>query len=216
MLTFNTRVAALCLVTSIAIAPGARAQWAVVDVGAITQLMQQVQAMQQQLATARGQLQSAQQALQAMTGNRGMEGLLGDTPRNYLPTDWTQVTRALQRPGSGGYAGLSADVHAAIAANAVLSPQRLATLSSSDRQQIQAARQWGALQQALARGVLETHTVERVRRQHRCVVNRHAFRVDVFRDDGNHRGLLARQAYAGHGVFEEFAELRGACERANR
>ncbi len=154
MVTLNTRVAALCLVASITIAPAAKAQWAVIDVGAITQLMQQVQAMQQQLATARGQLQSAQQALQAMTGNRGMERLLGDTPRNYLPTDWAQVTSALQGTGSGGYAGLSAEVHAAIAANALLSPRRLATLSSSDQQQIQAARQWSALQQALAHEAL--------------------------------------------------------------
>lgn len=154
MLSLNTRVAALCLVASIAIAPAARAQWAVIDVGAITQLVQQVQAMQQQLATARGQLQSAQQALQAMTGNRGMERLLGDTSRNYLPTDWAQVTRALQGQGSSGYAGLSADVRDAITANTVLSPRRLATLSSSDQQQIQAARQWSALQQALAHEAL--------------------------------------------------------------
>ena len=47
--------------------PAARAQWAVIDAGAIAQLIQEVQTMAQQLATARAQLQSAQQTLQAMT-----------------------------------------------------------------------------------------------------------------------------------------------------
>jgi type IV secretion system protein VirB5 len=137
-----------------AIAPAARAQWAVVDVGAITQLIQEVQTMEQQLATARGQLLSAQQSLQAMTGGRGMERLLAGTPRNYLPTNWAQMTGALQGRGTGGYAGLSADVQSAIAANAVLSPQQLAALSSADQRQILAARQWSALQQAVAHEAL--------------------------------------------------------------
>jgi type IV secretion system protein VirB5 len=154
MLTLNTRSIAVCLAASIAIAPAARAQWAVIDVPAIAQLVQEVQTMQQQLATAREQLQSARQALQFMTGDRGMERLLSGTTRNYLPSNWAQVTSALQGRGSGGYAGLSADVQSAIAANAVLSPQRLATLSPAEQRQIQAERQWSAMQQALAREAL--------------------------------------------------------------
>lgn len=154
MLTLNTRSIAVCLAASIAIAPAARAQWAVIDVPAIAQLVQEVQTMQQQLATARQQLQSAQQALQFMTGDRGMERLLSGTTRNYLPSNWAQVTSALQGRGPSGYAGLSADVQSAIAANAVLSPQRLATLSPAEQRQIQAERQWSAMQQALAREAL--------------------------------------------------------------
>jgi type IV secretion system protein VirB5 len=154
MLTLNNRLRIVCLVASIAVAPAARAQWAVVDAPAIVQLIQEVQTMNQQLATARNQLVSAQQALQAMTGDRGMEGLLGGTTRNYLPANWTQVTGALQARGAGGYAGLSADVQNAIATNAVLSPQTLATLSPGDQQQIVAARQWSAMQQALAHEAL--------------------------------------------------------------
>ncbi len=143
-----------CLTASIAIAPpAARAQWAVIDVGAIAQLIQEVQTMAQQLATARAQLQSAQQTLQAMSGDRGMEGLLAGTQRNYLPTNWTQITGVSQGQGTG-YAGLSADVQSAISANAVLSPQQLATLSSADQRQIQAARQWSAVQQAVAHEAL--------------------------------------------------------------
>jgi type IV secretion system protein VirB5 len=142
------------LVISLAIAPASRAQWAVVDVPATLQLIQEVETMRQELATARNQLQSAQQTLQAMTGDRGMERLLGGTQRNYLPTNWPQMISTLQGPGSGGYAGLSADVQSAISTNAVLSPQRLATLSTTDQQQIQAARQWTAMQQALAHEAL--------------------------------------------------------------
>jgi type IV secretion system protein VirB5 len=154
MFTLDTRLIAVCLTASTAIAPAARAQWAVIDVPAIAQLVQEVQTMQQQLATARQQLQSTQQALQVMTGDRGMGRLLAGTTRNYLPSNWTQVTSAMQGKGSSGYAGLSADVQSAIAANAVLSPQRLATLSPADQRQIQAARQWSAMQQALAHEAL--------------------------------------------------------------
>lgn len=154
MLTLNARLAAVCLAASIAITPAAHAQWAVIDVPAIAQLIQEVQTMQQQLATARSQLQSAQQALQAMTGDRGMGRLLGAAAPNYLPSNWSQVMSALQVRGASGYAGLSADVQSVIVANAVLSPQRLSTLSSVDQQQIQAVRQWSAMQQALAHQAL--------------------------------------------------------------
>jgi type IV secretion system protein VirB5 len=154
MLTRNIRFGLMCAAASMAITPAARAQWAVIDVPAIAQLVQEVQTMQQQLTIARNELQSTQQTLQAITGNRGMAGLLGGTNRNYLPANWTQVTGALQASGAGGYAELSADVQSATAANAVLSPQRLATLSPADQQQIQASRQWSAMQQALAHEAL--------------------------------------------------------------
>ena len=146
----NIRLASVCLLMSMAISPAARAQWAVVDAPAIVQLIQQVQNMEKQLMIAANQLQTAQQGLQAMTGNRGMDRLLGGTQRNYLPVNWTQLTDAVQRQGTSGYPGLSRDVRDAMAANAVLSPQRLAALSPGDQQQIQAARQAAALQQALS------------------------------------------------------------------
>jgi type IV secretion system protein VirB5 len=87
-----------------------------------------------------------------MTGDRGMEQLLSGTVRNYLPSNWTQVTGALQ--GSGGFSALSADVQGIITANAVLSPQRLATLSPGGQQLIQNSRQWSAMQQALSHQAL--------------------------------------------------------------
>jgi type IV secretion system protein VirB5 len=154
MFGVNSRVSVLCLAVLLGTAPAARAQWAVVDAPAIVQLIQEVQTMRQQLATARDQLQSAQQAFQAMTGNRGMAGLLAGTPRNYLPSNWSQVTGAMRGSGAAGYPGLTTDVQSAMTANAVLSPERLATLSVPDQRQILAARQWNAMQQALSHEAL--------------------------------------------------------------
>jgi type IV secretion system protein VirB5 len=142
-----------CLLTAITAVPTAQAQWAVIDAPAIVQLIQQVQNAEQQLATARNQLLQAQQALQTMTGSRGMEQLLSGTVRNYLPNDSAQLSSALQG-GSSGYGPLSADVQNLIAANTVLSPQQLAVLPTSGQQLIQAERQWRAMQQALAHQAL--------------------------------------------------------------
>jgi type IV secretion system protein VirB5 len=128
--------------------PAARAQWAVIDVSAIAQLMHEVETMEQQLLTAQSQLQQAKLALQSMTGNRGMQQLLSGTLRNYLPTSAGELASAQQ--GSGAYSGLAFDVRSAINANAVLSPAQLSTLSAADQRQISAARQAVALRQALA------------------------------------------------------------------
>ncbi len=129
MLNRNIGLAAGWLMIAIATAQEARAQWAVVDAPATAQLIQQVQNMQKQLAIAGSQLQSTQLSLQAMTGGRGMGQLLGGITRNYLPANWTQVTNAAQGQRTSGYPGLSADVQGAIGANAILSQQRLSTLS---------------------------------------------------------------------------------------
>jgi type IV secretion system protein VirB5 len=151
MRRFKVRMLAACIV-SLAAVPAAWAQWAVVDVPATVQLIQEVQTTAQQLQTAKDQLLQAQQALQTMTGNRGMQQLLSGTVRNYLPSNWTQVTGVLQ--GSGGFSALSANVQGIVTANAILSPQRLATLSPGGQQLIQNSRQWSAMQQALSQQAL--------------------------------------------------------------
>lgn len=130
----------------------AHAQWAVIDAPAIIQLVQQVQTMEQELQTARDQLTQAKQALQTMTGDRGMEQLLSGTVRNYLPSSWAQLTSAMQ--GAGGISGLSSEVRNAMLTNAVLSPQQLSLLSGAHQQRIIAARQAAALQQALSEEAL--------------------------------------------------------------
>src|ERR1700733_9738557 len=101
-------------------APAAHAQWAVIDVGSIAQLLNQIQIMEQELKTAQSDLAQAQQAYQSATGSRGMQSLLSGTQRNYLPANWVQVQGALN--GGSGYGSLSAGIKASIAANAVLSP----------------------------------------------------------------------------------------------
>lgn len=152
MRSLKVRVVVACIIAWFAAAPAADAQWAVVDAPAIVQLIQEVQTTAQQLQTAKDQLLQARQALQTMTGDRGMEQLLSGTVRNYLPSTWTQVTGALQ--GSAGFSVLSAEAQSIVTANAVLSPQRLATLSPSAQQLIQNSRQWSAMQQALSHQAL--------------------------------------------------------------
>ena len=134
--------------------PTAHAQWAVVDAPAIVQLIQEVQTTAQQLATAKAQLLQAEQALQTMTGDRGMGQLLNGIVRNYLPSNWTQVSRVLQ--GTGGFSALSTDVQSVMSTNAVLSPQRLANLPAGGQQLIQSERQWSAMQQALSHQALSS------------------------------------------------------------
>jgi type IV secretion system protein VirB5 len=142
------------LVASMLEVPTAHAQWAVVDAPAIVQLIQEVQTTAQQLATAKNQLLQAQRALQTMTGDRGMEQLLSGTNRNYLPSNWTQVSGVLQ--GTGGFSALSTDVQSVMSTNAVLSPQRMATLPAGGQQLIQSERQWSAMQQALSHQALSS------------------------------------------------------------
>jgi type IV secretion system protein VirB5 len=144
---------AILAASMLQIAP-ARAQWAVVDAPAIMQLIQQVQTTAQQLTTAKAQLSQAEQALQTMTGDRGMAQLLSGTNRNYLPGDWMQVRSVLQ--GAGGFGALSTDVQTMLSANAILSPQRLASLPPSGQQLIQSDRQWSAMEQALSHQALSS------------------------------------------------------------
>jgi type IV secretion system protein VirB5 len=139
----------------IAAAPAARAQFAVIDVAAVTQLLTQVHTLEQQLVAARGHLAQAQAEFQSMTGRRGMERLLSGTERNYLPADWLQLERALQGTSSA-YATLSADLRSLVGANALLSAQRAAALSAGGAQQVRSGRESAAILQVIARQALGT------------------------------------------------------------
>lgn len=136
-----------------AISP-AHAQWAVVDVGAIAQLIEQVATLREQLDTARNQLTQAQQQYQSMTGGRGMEQLLAGTVRNYLPPDWQALEAALNGL-QGSYSGLAGQLDAMIDANAVLTPDQIARISIQERGQLEAARKSAALLQVTSRRALE-------------------------------------------------------------
>jgi type IV secretion system protein VirB5 len=112
----------------------AHAQWAVVDVGAIAQLVRQVATLEQQLQNAEQQLGQAREQYRSTTGGRGMQNLLGGIQRNYLPASWDQLGSALAVP-----------IRATVNANAVLSPAQLAALSPAERQHLGAARTNAAL-----------------------------------------------------------------------
>ena len=135
--------------------PVAHAQFAVIDVAAIAQLVSQLQTLEQQLATAKADLSQAQSAYQSTVGGRGMEQLLSGTNRNYLPPTWSSLQGSFQS-GGGTYSGLSSDLTAAVNTNAIVSPQRLSGSSSAAQRQVQSDRQTVALLQAVSHEALAT------------------------------------------------------------
>jgi type IV secretion system protein VirB5 len=140
--------------TLIGVCPASRAQFAVIDVGTITQLIKEVGTLEQQLQTAERTLANAQQQFQAITGNRGMQNLLSGTNRNYLPSTWSQLAAAITQTG-GAYQALSIGTQSLMVANAVLTPQQVSALSPAEQTQLQAARQSAALLQSTSRQALD-------------------------------------------------------------
>jgi type IV secretion system protein VirB5 len=136
-------------------APAAQAQFAVIDVGAITQLIAQVELLQNQLTTAQAHLAQARTEYASITGARGMEQLLSGTPRNYLPTNWAALQSVMQG-GGGQYGGLGGGVSATVAVNSIVPDSMLALLPDAYRKQIQERRLLTSLQQNLARQALQT------------------------------------------------------------
>lgn len=149
----QVRLSLLCGLVLLTGAPMSQAQFAVIDVGAIAQLIEQVATMADQLSTARNHLRQAQQEFQAMTGSRGMEQLLSGTQRNYLPSTWAELDAAVNQV-STAYQTLSAGVQQLVAANTVMTSQQVASLSSSQRSQLEAARRNAAMLQVTTREAL--------------------------------------------------------------
>jgi type IV secretion system protein VirB5 len=128
----------------------ALAQFAVIDVGAITQLIAQVKQLEAALQVAQSTLTQAQQAYSAITGGRGMQLLLSGVNRNYLPGSWAQLVGA-QTGASGLYGILGSDVTATIQRNAILTPNTTASFSAAENAQLVARRGAVALQESLTR-----------------------------------------------------------------
>ena len=141
-------------VTGLLLAPQANAQFAVIDIGAITQLITEVEILQDQLTTARAHLAQAQAEYESITGGRGMEQLLTGAPRNYLPTNWADLQAVMQ--GGGGFGGLGGGVTATLAINSILPDASLALLPIEVRKEIEERRRLTALQQNLTRQALQT------------------------------------------------------------
>jgi type IV secretion system protein VirB5 len=135
--------------------PLAHAQFAVIDVASIVQLVRQITTMEQQLTTLESQLRQAEQQYQAITGDRGMENLLAGINRNYLPTDWASLMAAVNQTGNA-YPALAAGVLNNLNANAVLSPAQVAMLSGAQQAQLLADRQTVALLEATVQQALST------------------------------------------------------------
>ena len=135
--------AVLVLLTEMATVAPSHAQFAVIDVGAITQLILEVQQLEQALQVAQATLTQAQQAYAAITGGRGMQNLLAGLIRNYLPTNWNQLL--------SGAGALGADVAATIERNAILTPDITGTFSPGEIAALKARRSATALNEALAR-----------------------------------------------------------------
>jgi type IV secretion system protein VirB5 len=134
-------------------APAAHAQFAVIDVASIAQLIQQIQLMEQALSTAQGELHQAEATYQAITGARGMESLLSGIQRNYMPTSSSELQALLNQRGTQ-YPLLASSMHSSLAANAVLTPQQLGALPPDSAAHLQAVRRTTALLQAVAADAL--------------------------------------------------------------
>ena len=146
----------LACLAGLTITPPSRAQWAVVDVGAITQLIQQVNYWKQQIQAMSSQLNQLQSTYNAMTGSRGMQNLLPQTAqqRNYLPTNWQGLVSTLNGL-SGTYGALSVLLNSTLSTNAILTPAQLARLSPQEQTQLQSSRNSAALMQATSQQALQ-------------------------------------------------------------
>ena len=137
---------------ALTVSSGAFAQWPVIDVNAIGQLLRQISMLEQEVQTAERTLMQAEQQYQAITGPRGMQNLLFGVNRNYLPTNFTQLWGA--GSSTGTYVGLG--VAGLMASNAVLTPQQVSALPVPEQTYVQSGRQSAALLQGTTRQALDT------------------------------------------------------------
>ncbi len=142
-----------CVLAMTAIAASARvdAIIPVTDVGAIMQLIMQLQTLEQEVETARQTLDQARSEYQSMTGGRGMERLLSGVDRNYLPSTWADI-QSLQ----GSATALAAAVRQKTAAATVLTQEQLGALAPEARQSLEADRRSVAVLQTLSQQALAT------------------------------------------------------------
>lgn len=101
MKRFSSAVAD-CVLLLLATTGAANAVMPVIDVAALKQLAQEITAWDEQLRGMRLQLAQLQQTTSALTGSRGMERLLRQSPAawNYLPIDWTGLANVTAGGGS--------------------------------------------------------------------------------------------------------------------
>lgn len=144
-----------CILSAVCflVMPVAYPQLAVIDSASVSQLVTQAGMLQEQLATAQGQLARADEQLRALQGARGMEQLLSGTLRNYLPSQWSQLQQLIlaREPA---YAALSRELVSLLDANMILPETYLVKFSPQARGHIQATRQHAAMLQVLSHEAL--------------------------------------------------------------
>ena len=131
----------VALFASLLVTPQAHAQWAVIDVAAVQQLVSQISYWQQQIQAMQREYSQLQATHGALTGSRGMQALLptSDAQRNYLPRDWAGVAQVLAGQ-SAEYSALAAAVEAGVQGRAVLDPARLARMTAAERASLEESR----------------------------------------------------------------------------
>lgn len=146
-LTISFAVAA-ALAAGAAFMPAA-AYDVVFDPSNFAQNVQQVSQAIAQVSTLKQQLSNMQQQLGAITGNRGMGGLLSGENNSYLPSDWNSAMSALSSTSSGGYGALASNALQIKQAQSVLSNADMSSLSPQMKQYLDQLRNVSASQQAL-------------------------------------------------------------------
>jgi P-type DNA transfer protein VirB5 len=154
----RSRTVAIALVSMLVLMPAneTRAQGIpVIDIAAVLQLMQQVQYWMRQIQLMKTQLDQLQQTYAAVTGPRGMQNLLANSTRNYLPPDWNEMIGVLNN-NSVTYSGLATQARAVMDANAILSRTQLSSLSPEQRQIVEQGRKSVAMMQVMSRAAYQS------------------------------------------------------------
>src|SRR3984893_9431816 len=84
-----------------------------------------------------------------------MDELLSGRVRNYLPTDWAQLSEVMSG-APGRFPALANDFRSLVSSNAVLTPAQVGFLSPTQQAQLNTARASPAMLQATARAALAT------------------------------------------------------------
>jgi type IV secretion system protein VirB5 len=145
-----TAVAVTAALTLVGVTP-AQATMPVIDVAALAQLIQTILYWENQLQGMKDHLNQMRQTTSALTGGRGMQALLPLAPqaRNYLPSNWTDVS-SLTSGNPNGYGALTALVTARLQGVSVLPQATLAALTPDQRKLLTDGRNSAAVLQALS------------------------------------------------------------------
>jgi type IV secretion system protein VirB5 len=146
-------IASVLFTTALAFATPARAQFAVIDVATVAQLVEQLVTLEEQLTAMREHLAQARSEYAAITGTRGMERLLAGQQRNYLPSDWDELAAAIEGEGST-HAALTTAIKRQTEENRILTEDEVAALAKPSQRELFAGRKSAATLQALAREAL--------------------------------------------------------------